>query len=128
MNAVATDKSSGLNRLEGLALTALFQGFPTFAATAAILKFINGVDIVARLGGAVIFVVVASIFHALMMPFIARKFPRFAKNSYEPLFFDASLPVMEKILRWRTQPTASLQLLTTVMILSVLAVAVVSLG
>ena len=38
-----------------------------------------------------------------MLPWLARKFPRFVKNSYEALFFDASLSFSGKVLRWRTQ-------------------------
>ena len=38
MNAIAAPKSSAQNRLEGFVLTALFQGFPTFAAAALLLK------------------------------------------------------------------------------------------
>jgi hypothetical protein len=66
--------------------------------------------------------------HALVTAYFGPKFPRFFKNGYEPLFFDATLPFAEKISRWRTQPTASLQLLTTVIMLSLLAVAVASVG
>jgi hypothetical protein len=45
-----------------------------------------------------------------------------------PLFFDASLPLIEKSARWRTQPVTSLQLVTNVMLLSLLAVGVASVG
>ena len=75
-----------------------------------------------------IFVVLASFFHALMVPWLAPKFPKLFEPSYEPLFFDASLSFAEKVVRWRTQPMASLQLLSNVVMLSLLAVAVVSVG
>ena len=68
----------------------------------------------------------ASFFHALIVPWLAPKYPKFFKNSYEPLFFDAGLSFAEKVLRWRTQPMASLQLLTNVVMLALLAVAALS--
>ena len=63
-----------------------------------------------------------------LWPGLAAKFPRFFKNSYEPIFFDKSLSLSEKVLRWRTQPMVSLQLLTNVVMLSLLAVAVMTVG
>jgi hypothetical protein len=54
---------------------------------------------------------------------LAPKFPRLFKNSYEPLFFDARLSFADKLAQWRAQPAVSLQLVTNVMMLSVLAVA-----
>ena len=122
MNAIAAPKSRSLNRLEGFALTAIFQGFPTFAAAALLLKLARH-DIA---GNVVFFVVAASIFHALLTPWLAPKFPKFFKHSYEPLFFDASLSFAEKIAKWRAQPMVSLQLVTNVMMLSLLAVGVVA--
>jgi len=79
-------------------------------------------------GGVVSFVVAASTFHGLLTPWLAPKFPKFFKNSYEPLFFDARLSFAEKLSQWRAQPVVSLQLVTQVMMLSVLAVGVVSLS
>jgi hypothetical protein len=38
MNAIAAPKSRSQNRLEGFALTAILQGFPSFAAAALLLK------------------------------------------------------------------------------------------
>jgi hypothetical protein len=124
MNAIAAPKSSALNRLEGFALTFLLQGFPTFASAALLLKLAHH-EIA---GGVVLFVVMASIFHGLLTPWLAPKFPKFFKHGYEPLFFDASLSFSEKIVRWRTQPMASLQLMANVMMLSLLAVAVMTVG
>jgi hypothetical protein len=43
-----------------------------------------------------IFVVLASIFHALATPWLGSKFPKFFKNGYEPLFCGASLSFAEK--------------------------------
>ena len=79
-------------------------------------------------GGVVLFVVTASIFHGLFTPWLAPKFPKFFKHSYEPLFFNAGLSFLEKIEKWRAQPTTSLQLLTNVLMLSLLAVGVMSMG
>jgi len=126
MNAIAAPKSHRINQLEGITLTAIFQAFPTFAATVLLLKLAGGREIVGDPGGAAIFVALATLVHALVVPHWGPKFPRFFKNSYEPLFFDATLSWREKLAQWRTRPTTSLQLVTTVIMLSVLAVAVVS--
>jgi hypothetical protein len=127
MNAIAAPKSRQQNRLEGFALTAILQGFPTFAMAVLILKIAGSHQIVSEKGGAAVFVVLASCFHALLTPWLGPKFPKFFKNGYEPLFFDASLSFAEKIAQWRAQPVASLQLVTTVLMLSLLAVGVASL-
>lgn len=124
MNAIAAQKSRAQNRLEGIALTAIFQVLPTFAAAAMLFK-LNGHEIAGR---AMLFVVLALTFHALLAPWLQPKFPKFFKNGYEPLFFDASLPVAEKLARWRVQPAISQQLMTTVLMLSSLAVVLVSVG
>jgi hypothetical protein len=124
MNALATPKPSLQNRLEGIALTAIFQGVPTFAAVTLMAKLAHH----QIAGGPVSFVAAASLLHALMTPWLAPKFPRFFRNSYEPLFFDARLCFVEKLSQWRAQPIVSLQLVTNVMMLSVLAVAVASMG
>jgi hypothetical protein len=128
MTALAETKSPAQNRLEGFVLTALFQGFPTFAAAALMLKFAGSHEIVGQRYGAAIFVVLAALFYALLTPWLGRKFPGRFQHGYEPLFFDASLPFIDKIARWRTQPVTSLQLVTNVMLLSILAVGVASMG
>ncbi|MBR1191683.1 hypothetical protein [Bradyrhizobium sp. AUGA SZCCT0160] len=128
MNAITAPKSPSLNRLEGMTLTALLQAMPTYAAAAMLLKLAGSAQIVSPPRGAVIFVVIASFFHALIVPWLAPKYPKLFKASYEPLFFDASLSFSEKVLRWRTQPMASLQLLTSTVMLSLLAVAMLSAG
>jgi hypothetical protein len=128
MNAVAAPKSAAQNRLEGYALTAMLQGFPIFAAAALMLKLTHSPEIVGQRYGAAIFVALATPMFALLTPWLARRFPKKFSNGYEPLFFDASLSFAEKIAKWRIQPTASLQLLTTVLLLSLLAVGVASLG
>src|SRR5882757_2493213 len=126
MDAITTPKSPQTNRLEGFVLTALFQGFPTFAAAALMLKLVGSHEIVGH--GAAIFVVLAALFYALITPALGRKFPNRFRHGYEPLFFDASLSFSEKIARWRAQPVTSLQLVANVMLLSLLAVGVASLG
>ena len=72
MNAIAAPKSSAQNRLEGFALTFLLQGFPTFAGAALLLKLAHH-EIA---GGVVLFVVMASIFHGLLTPWLAPKFSK----------------------------------------------------
>ncbi|MBT1510905.1 hypothetical protein KIP88_10355 [Bradyrhizobium sp. SRL28] len=124
MNAIAAPKSRALNRLEGFTLTFLLQSFPTFATAALLLKLAHH-EIA---GGVVLLVVTASIFHGLLTPWLAPKFPKLLKHSYEPLFFNAGLSFLEKIEKWRAQPTTSLQLVTNVMLLSLLAVGVMSMG
>ena len=111
MTAITTPKSAQANRLEGFVLTALFQGFPTFAAAALVLKITGSHEIVGTRYGAAFFVVLASLFFGLIMPSLGGKFPYRFKHAYEPLFFDASL-LLEKIARWRAQPVTSLQLVT----------------
>lgn len=124
MNAATAPKSRSQNRLEGFALTVLLQGFPTFAGAALLLKLAHH-EIA---GGVVLFVAMASIFHGLLTLWLAPRFPKFLEHSYEPLFFDASLSFVEKIEKWRAQPTTSLQLVTNVLMLSLLAVGVASMN
>jgi hypothetical protein len=127
MNATAASKTHAANLLEGMTLSAIFVAFPNFAGAAMLLKLF-GSDIVGRPGGAVIFVVMATLFYAPLTAFYGPRFPKIFKSRYEPLFFDATLLSREKILRWRLQPATSLELMTTALMLSVLAVAVMSVG
>jgi hypothetical protein len=126
MNAIAAPKSRRLNLLEGMALTALFQAIPTFGAAVLLLQLV-GSQIAGQTGGAAIFVATATLIYALATPNLGPKFPRVFKSGYEPLFFDATLSFTEKLSRWRTQPATSLQLVTNVTLLSLLAVGVASL-
>jgi hypothetical protein len=123
MNAIAAPKSRRLNLLEGVTLTAIFHGVPTFAAAVLLLKLAGSSKIVGDPGGGAIVVALASVFYALILRYLGPKYPRVFGNGYEPLFFDATLPFAEKIFRWRTQ-TVSLQLVTIVQMLSLLAIAV----
>jgi hypothetical protein len=128
MNAVTALKSPRCNQFEGMVLTAIFQGFPIFANAVLLLKITGSHETIADKGGAApVFVVCTTIMFALLMTWLGPKFPRFFKT-YEPLFYDATLSFSEKLARWRTQPAASLQLVTTMMLMSLLAVAVVSVG
>jgi hypothetical protein len=126
MTAISAAKSSVQNRLEGFALSALLIGFPTFAAAVLVIKLMGAHEIVGEPGGAAIFVLLASLAHALLGPAVGRLFPKRAKHAYEPLFYDARLSFAEKIAQWRTQPMASVQLVSNVLLLSLLAVGVVS--
>ncbi|OKO72195.1 hypothetical protein AC629_38455 [Bradyrhizobium sp. NAS80.1] len=125
--AVAARKSRLHNALEGLALTATLQSFPTFAAAAFLLKLLGNNDLVGDPGVA-IFVAVASLAHALVAVTFGPSFPAFCKTVYEPKFFDRTLSLADKITEWRTQPVASLQLVTIVLLLSVMAVVTASVG
>lgn len=126
MNAIAAPKSSARNRLEGFALTAILQGMPTFAAAVLALKMIGAPEIVGDRYGAAIYVVLASLVYAAITPLLAARFPKRFAGAYAPMFSDAGLSFSEKIAQWRSQPTVSLQLMTTMIMLSLLAVAVVS--
>ena len=129
MNAITAPKSSNLNWLEGITLTAIFHGLPTFAVAVLMLKAAGSHQIIGQPGGgAVIFVVGASLVFAVIARWLGPRFPRLLRHGYEPMFFDAALPFGEKVSRWRTQPKTSLQLLTNVILLSLLAVAAVSFG
>ncbi|GLR87043.1 hypothetical protein [Bradyrhizobium iriomotense] len=123
----AARKSRLQNLLEGFALTAIFQSFPTFATAALMLKLAGNQDLVGDAGVAV-FVIGASLVHALLAVLLGPKLPDQFRTIYEPKFFDGHLSLSDKITEWRTQPAASLQLLTIMLMLSVLAVAVASVG
>ncbi|TYO62993.1 hypothetical protein FXV83_29765 [Bradyrhizobium hipponense] len=128
MATIAAARKSRLhNALEGLALTATLQSFPTFATAAMLLKLFGNRDLVGDPGVA-IFVAVASLAHALLAVAFGPSFPGFFKTIYEPKFFEAHLSLADKITEWRTQPIASLQLVAIVLMLSVMAVVVASVG
>ncbi|MDA9442784.1 hypothetical protein XH98_27570 [Bradyrhizobium sp. CCBAU 51745] len=128
MAAIATArKSRPRNALEGLALTALLQSFPTFAAAALLLKLCGNHDLVGDPGVA-IFVAIASLLHAMLAVTLGPSVPALFKTLYEPAFFDGSLSLSDKITEWRTHPVASLQLVAIVLLLSVMAVVTASMG
>ena len=124
MPFITASKSAPLNWLEGFALTTILQGFPIFAAASLMVKLLGD----SRGSSPVLTIALASIFYSCLAIWAGSTFARFAKNAYEPLFFDASLSMAEKVMRWRTQPMASLQLLANMVMMSVLGVAVLSVG
>ncbi|MDF0521414.1 hypothetical protein P0R31_29650 [Bradyrhizobium yuanmingense] len=128
MAAIANARKSRLhNAFEGLALTASLQSFPTFATAAFLLKLVADHDLVGDPGVA-IFVAFASLVHATLAVTFGPSFPHLFKTVYEPKFFEAHLSLSDKITAWRTQPVASLQLVTIVLLLSVMAVVTASVG
>ena len=128
MAAIATARNSRLhNAIERLALTTVLQSFPTFAAAAFLLKLVGNHDLVGDPGVA-IFVAIASLAHAMLAVMLGPSFPAVFKTVYEPKFFEAHLSLFDKITAWRTQPVASLQLVTIVLLLSVMAVVTASVG
>ncbi|MBV9564876.1 MAG: hypothetical protein JOY90_31180 [Bradyrhizobium sp.] len=127
MDAVTQAKSPSQNRLEGFALNALFVGLPTYAGAVLTLKLMDAHEIVGT-PGAAIFVVIGALVQALLAPALARRFPNFFRHGHEPVFYDPRLSFVDKIALWRSQPLASLQLVTSVLMLSVLAVGVASMS
>ena len=123
----ATRKSRLHNALEGIVLTAILQSFPTFAAAAFLLKLCGDHDLSGDPGVA-IFVAIASLMHAMLAVTLGPSFPAAFKTVYEPKFFEAHLSLSDKITAWRTQPVASLQLMSIVLLLSVMAVVTASVG
>ena len=128
MKAVAAPKSPALNLLEGMTLTAIFQAFPTFTAAVLLVKLAGSPERSSPPGGVGLFIGLAMLIQTLTVTLLGSRFPHVLRNVYEPLFYNATISFSDKIARWRVQPVASLQLLTTVMMLSLLAVAVVSRG
>jgi hypothetical protein len=123
----AARKSRLRNALEGFALTATLQSFPTFAAAALLLKLCGNHDLVGDPGVA-IFVVLASLVHAVIAVTLGPVIPALSRLLYEPSFFDSDLSLADKITEWRTHPAASMQLVAIVMMLSVMAVVTASVG
>lgn len=119
MTFITASKSGPFNWLEGFALTAILQGFPIFAAASLMVKLL-GDD---HGGSHVLTVIMATLFYSLLVIWAGPTFPRFAK-AYEAQFFDASLSFSEKIARWRAKPATSVQLVASVLMLSLLAVSV----
>jgi hypothetical protein len=120
MTSITAPKSGPLNWLEGFALTATLQGLPIFAAAALMVKLMGD----ASGTNPAMVVTLATIFYSLLAIWLGSKFPRFAKNGYEPLFFDARLSFSDKIAGWRARPATSVQLMASVLLLSLLAASV----
>ncbi|MCP3446757.1 hypothetical protein [Bradyrhizobium sp. CCGUVB14] len=126
MSALAVPKFAALNRFEGFWLYAVCQGLPTYAGVALTVKLMGASEIVGERYGAAIFVVIASTIHGLVTPWLGPKFPRFFKHTSEPMFLNAHLSFAEKVSCWLGQPKTALQLLTNVLLMSVMAVGVTS--
>ena len=125
MNTVPETKMLEKNRLEGFLLSAVFLGMPTYAGVVLMLKLFGSHQAIVGSPGAAIFVVLTSLFHALVVPSLWKRFPSFVRHGHEPLFYDARLSLSEKIAQWHRQPAVSAQLATTAITLSLLAIAVV---
>jgi hypothetical protein len=125
MNTVSEAKTPARNRLEGFMLSVIFLGVPTYAAVVLMLKLFGSHQVIVGSPGAAIFVVLTSLFHALIMPSLWKRFPNFIRHGHEPLFYDARLLFSDKIARWHSQPAVSAQLATTAITLSLLAIGVV---
>ena len=126
MTALAAPKLTGRNRLECLTLYALLQGVPFYSGVALMMILINASEFADQRYGAAIFIAMASTFHALLTPWLGPKFPRFFRHHHEPLFADPVLSFSEKVSGWLAQPKIALQLLTNLLMLSVLGVGVAS--
>ena len=123
--STSAPKAALLNLLEGMALTALFQAVPTYAGAALILKLAYST---ALQGGIIGFVTTATIIHVLMASAAGPRYPRLLKQAYAPVFYDATLGLADKVLRWRTQPDGSLQLLSSTVMLALLSVAALAMS
>ncbi len=119
MPFVAASKPAPLNWLEGFALTTILQGFPIFAAASLMVKLL-GDD---HGGSHVLTIMLASVFYSIFVIAAASAFPRI-RSGYEAGFFDAGLSFSEKIAHWRAKPTTSIQLMASVLLLSLLAMIV----
>jgi hypothetical protein len=119
MTSITARKSAPINWLEGFALTATLQGFPIFAAAWMMVKLL-GDD---HGGSPVLTIAMATILYSFLAIWAGSTFPRFAK-AWERSFFDASLSFSDKIARWRAKPATSVQLIASVMLLSLLAATV----
>lgn len=116
MPFITASKSGPFNWLEGFALTTILQGFPIFAAASLMVKLLGDY----RGSSPVLTIALASVFYSIFVVSVGSAFPR-TKSGYEAQFFDASLSLSEKIARWRAKPATSLQLMASVLLLSLLA-------
>jgi len=123
--STSAPKAALLNLLEGMVLTALFQAIPTYAGAALILKVAHST---ALRPGSIGVVTTATIIHVLMTSAAGPRYRRVLKQAYAPVFYDATLGLADKLLRWRTQPDGSLQLLSSTVMLALLSVAALAMG
>lgn len=117
MPFVTASKPAPINWLEGFALTTILQGFPIFAAASLMVKLL-GDD---HGGNHVLTIAMASVFYSIFAISVGSAFPSYFKNGYEAQFFDASLSFSDKIACWRAKPATSVQLMASVLLLSLLA-------
>jgi hypothetical protein len=115
MPFINASKPGPINWLEGFALTTVLQGFPIFAAASLMVKLLGD----HRGSNPVLTIALASIFYSVFVISVGSAFPRL-KDGYEQ-FFDASLSFSEKIGHWRAKPATSVQLMASVLLLSLLA-------
>src|ERR1700744_1845176 len=121
MDTASAVKSAAANKCEGIILTAL-QTLSGFTGGVLMLKLFN----YRIVGGPVGFVLFISVLLALFTAWLGPKYPARFKN-YEPLFFDPTLYLEQKVQGWLNKPGTAKQLLQTTFMLAVLAIAVVSL-
>nr|WP_041757051.1 hypothetical protein [Bradyrhizobium sp. ORS 278] len=108
-----------------MVLTALFQAIPTYAGAALILKLAHST---ALRPGIIGFIATATIVHILMTSAAGPRYPRILKQSYAAEFYDPTLALADKVLRWRTRSEGSLQLLGSTVMLALLSVGVLAMG
>jgi hypothetical protein len=97
-----------------------------FTGIALCLKLMGAPEIVGHRWSAAIFVALASLIHALLVPRLAPKFPKLIRHGYEPLFFDPHRSFAEKIAQWCMKPVVSIELVSNMPMLAILAVGVTS--
>ncbi len=128
MSTTTALKSDRHNRLEGLALSAVFKSFPLFAMVGFLLKHRSGIPFFGLPGVGLILAVAASAVYPLLQQVLERKFPRAFRGSCEPSFYDASLSVPQKLMGWFKNPKALREIAANVIAIWLVAVIVVKLG
>ena len=116
MPFITTTKPAPFNWLEGFALTTILQGLPIFAAASLMVKLLGDY----HGSPPILTIAMASVFYSVFVISVGAAFPKM-RSGYEAQFFDASLSFAEKIAHWRAKPTTSLQLMASVLLLSLLA-------
>ena len=122
MNAIAAPKSSAQNRLEGFALTFLLQGFPTFASAALLLKLAHH-EIA---GGVVLFVVLTSVLPRPVHALARAKVSKILQARLRAAVLQRQPVVCREDREVARAADDVGQLVTNVLLLSVLAVGVMS--
>jgi hypothetical protein len=114
--------------LLGALLVAILFGLPTFVAAALLLKLFHSSAIVADSQGPVSFVLITSLLTGLMTGWLGPRYPKLFVGSYEPVFFDGSLSLSEKMSRWLAQPLCQRRVLTSMLMVSMLSLMVMAQG